>query len=88
MGEEVTEDKIKSLEADFISITRVVRANEKGFQDLVNTVSKEVAALRTDVHNFADEWTRRIEALESEIDPTAIRKELASLIADFVRLSR
>ena len=55
-------------------------------------LAEKYATLQTECHNFADEWTRKIEAIDSlellSLDPTNIRKELASLLADFVRLSK
>ena len=57
-------------------------------RDTASELSEKFSKLSTDCHNFADEWTRKIETLESSVDPMEVRKELASLLADFVRLSK
>lgn len=79
---------LKAIEADLIMLARNLRAQESDFTKLVNDVTKDFEALRTQVHNFADDWTRRIENMESEVNPGNIRKEMSDLLANFSKLSK
>jgi hypothetical protein len=87
-------DRDKEYIRDEVSL-QIARLREPLEQDIklaMNDLSGKYITLQTECHNFADEWTRKIEAIEqtilSGINPAMIRKELAALIADFVRLSK
>lgn len=79
---------LDTLQNDIVMLSRNLRAQESGFTKLVNDVSKDFETLRTEVHNYADDWTRRIENMESEVDPNSIRQELTILLALFNKNSK
>jgi DUF438 domain-containing protein len=84
MAEEVKlEERFETLDKDFKMLARSVRMIEAAYDNLLTKNSSEYNTLQAEVHNFADLWTRRIENMESQVDPKAVRRELASLIALF-----
>jgi DUF438 domain-containing protein len=91
MAEEVKptlEERFETLDKNFKLLARSVRMIEAAYDNLLTKNSSEYNALQTEVHNFADLWTRRIENMESEVRPSDIRAEMAELLAAFVKESR
>ncbi len=69
-------------------IRREIQMYADSMRQINDNFEQELSSLRTECHNFADTWTRKIEALESTVDPAEIRHEMTTLIAEFVRLTK